>query len=44
MQHVCSYRVACRSGREAGIGEEVVGIMSNPNCEYEPNFIPLRTL
>lgn len=23
---------------------EIVGIVSNPNCEYEANFVPLRTL
>ncbi|CAD5121948.1 DgyrCDS10409 [Dimorphilus gyrociliatus] len=31
-------------GRESGIKEFVAGILSNPNCEFEVNFIPLHTL
>lgn len=30
--------------RPAELLQEVTGILSNPNCEYEANFIPLYTL
>ena len=33
-----------RRGREVGIAPYVAGVMSNPNCEYEANFVALRTL
>lgn len=32
------------SGREAGLLDEVEGILTNPNCEFETNFIPIHTL
>jgi len=32
------------SGRPLELREEVLGILSNPNCEFEANFVPLRTL
>jgi hypothetical protein len=35
--------VVC-SGREQGLVHCVQGLLSNPNCEYEGNFVPLRTL
>jgi protein O-GlcNAcase / histone acetyltransferase len=37
--------VICR-GRDASLLScgYVEGILSNPNCEYEANFVPLRTL
>lgn len=31
-------------GREQGLVHCVQGLLSNPNCEYEGNFVPLRTL
>jgi protein O-GlcNAcase / histone acetyltransferase len=30
-------------GRD-GIAAEIAGVISNPNCEYEANFVPLHTL
>jgi hypothetical protein len=32
------------SGRDTQLREVVTGILTNPNCEYELNTIPLRTL
>ncbi|HYT59884.1 MAG TPA: protein O-GlcNAcase [Haliangiales bacterium] len=32
------------SGRPREVRAEVAGILSNPNCEFEANYIPLRTL
>ncbi|PYI84242.1 MAG: hypothetical protein DME26_13625, partial [Verrucomicrobia bacterium] len=32
------------SGRPLELRAEVAGILSNPNCEFEVNFVPLRTL
>src|SRR6266536_3219869 len=32
------------SGRKLEVRDEVAGILSNPNCEFEANYIPLRTL
>lgn len=32
------------SGRPVELRTEVAGILSNPNCEFEVNFVPLRTL
>ena len=32
------------SGRPQELRNEVAGILSNPNCEFEANFVPLRTL
>jgi protein O-GlcNAcase/histone acetyltransferase len=32
------------SGRPLELRAEVGGILSNPNCEFEVNFVPLRTL
>jgi len=32
------------AGRTPALRGEVAGILSNPNCELEANFIPLRTL
>jgi len=32
------------SGRPLELRREVSGILSNPNCEFEANFVPLRTL
>ncbi len=32
------------SGRPLELRAELAGILSNPNCEFEANFIPLRTL
>jgi protein O-GlcNAcase / histone acetyltransferase len=32
------------SGRPPDLRAEVRGILSNPNCEFEANFVPLRTL
>ncbi|MEO6876451.1 MAG: beta-N-acetylglucosaminidase domain-containing protein [Opitutaceae bacterium] len=32
------------TGRSLELREEVSGILSNPNCEFEANFIPLHTL
>jgi len=32
------------SGRKLGVRDAVAGILSNPNCEFEANYIPLRTL
>ena len=32
------------SGRPLALRDELAGILSNPNCEFEANFVPLRTL
>ena len=32
------------SGRKREARDAVAGILSNPNCEFEANYIPLRTL
>ena len=32
------------AGRSLELRDEVSGILSNPNCEFEANFVPLRTL
>src|SRR5437867_7633767 len=32
------------SGRPPELRDEVAGILSNPNCEFEANYVPLRTL
>jgi protein O-GlcNAcase/histone acetyltransferase len=32
------------AGRALSLREEVAGILSNPNCEFEANRVPLRTL
>ncbi|PYJ62093.1 MAG: hypothetical protein DME24_04750 [Verrucomicrobia bacterium] len=32
------------AGRPLELRNEVAGILSNPNCEFEANYIPLRTL
>jgi protein O-GlcNAcase/histone acetyltransferase len=32
------------SGRPVELRSEVAGVLSNPNCEFEANYIPLRTL
>ena len=32
------------AGRPVALRKEVRGILSNPNCEFEANFVPLRTL
>lgn len=32
------------TGRAAEVSTEVSGIITNPNCEYEANFVPLATL
>src|SRR5213594_3231067 len=32
------------SGRPLEVRDAVAGILSNPNCEFEANYIPLRTL
>ena len=32
------------SGRSLELREEISGVLSNPNCEFEANYIPLRTL
>lgn len=32
------------SGRDPALRAEVRGILSNPNCEFEANFVPLHTL
>ncbi len=32
------------AGRPPELRSEVAGILSNPNCEFEANYIPLRTL
>lgn len=32
------------SGRNLEVRDAVAGILSNPNCEFEANYIPLRTL
>jgi protein O-GlcNAcase/histone acetyltransferase len=32
------------SGRPLELRQEVAGVLSNPNCEFEVNFVPLRTL
>ncbi|CAF3072516.1 unnamed protein product [Rotaria sp. Silwood2] len=32
------------SGRSLNISKEVCGILLNPNCEFELNFVPLHTL
>ena len=32
------------SGRPLALRDELAGILSNPNCEFEANFVPLHTL
>jgi len=32
------------SGRPPELRDEIAGILSNPNCEFHANYIPLRTL
>ncbi len=32
------------SGRAPELPSEITGILSNPNCQFEANFIPVRTL
>jgi protein O-GlcNAcase/histone acetyltransferase len=32
------------SGRPPALRQEVAGILTNPNCEFEANFVPIRTL
>ena len=32
------------SGRSTELIPHLRGVLSNPNCEYEPNFIPIHTL
>ena len=32
------------SGRPLELRDEVAGILSNPNCQFEANYVPLRTL
>ncbi|CAF4022767.1 unnamed protein product, partial [Rotaria sp. Silwood1] len=32
------------TGRSLNISNEINGILLNPNCEFELNFIPLNTL
>jgi protein O-GlcNAcase/histone acetyltransferase len=32
------------AGRTLELRNEVAGVLSNPNCEFEANYIPLRTL
>jgi protein O-GlcNAcase/histone acetyltransferase len=32
------------SGRLPELLEEISGVLSNPNCEFEANYVPLRTL
>jgi protein O-GlcNAcase/histone acetyltransferase len=32
------------AGRTTGLRAEVVGILLNPNCQFEANFIPIQTL
>ncbi|MEO6036266.1 MAG: beta-N-acetylglucosaminidase domain-containing protein, partial [Verrucomicrobiota bacterium] len=32
------------SGRSLALRDELSGILSNPNCEFEANYVPLRTL
>lgn len=32
------------SGRPLELRNEVAGVLSNPNCEFEANYVPLRTL
>jgi len=32
------------SGRSLELRDEVAGVLSNPNCEFEANYIPLRTM
>src|SRR5439155_22518301 len=32
------------SGRKLELRDAVAGILSNPNCQFESNYIPLRTL
>ncbi len=32
------------SGRPLELRSEIRGILSNPNCEFEANYVPLRTL
>ena len=31
-------------GRPVSLAKEVAGILTNPNCEYECNFVPIHTL
>ena len=32
------------SGRSSNISSQICGMLTNPNCEFELNFIPLYTL
>ena len=32
------------SGRSVNLSSEICGMLTNPNCEFELNFIPLNTL
>jgi protein O-GlcNAcase/histone acetyltransferase len=32
------------SGRPLELRNELTGVLSNPNCEFEANYVPLRTL
>ncbi|CAF5226291.1 unnamed protein product, partial [Rotaria magnacalcarata] len=32
------------SGRSSNLSSRLSGMLSNPNCEFELNFIPLHTL
>lgn len=32
------------AGRSVELKREVAGMLLNPNCRYEANFVPLRTL
>lgn len=32
------------SGRPPALRDEITGILQNPNCQFEANFIPVRTL
>lgn len=32
------------SGRPEALRNEISGILSNPNCEFEANYVPIRTL
>ncbi len=32
------------SGRPPALRQELAGILTNPNCEFEANYVPIRTL
>ena len=32
------------AGRPVALKQEIAGILTNPNCEYEANFVALHTL